>query len=457
MFTLAIAGRTNVGKSTLFNRLCGKALALVKNHRGVSRDRNEAAGSIGSMDFRVIDTAGWEGDSSESSLEHKMTRQSEVAIVEADVCLFMVDGREGVTEMDKMLAQRLRVLGIPTILLINKCEAMRARKGFDNEFYKLGFKVIVPMSVEHNEGMNLLYDALEPYYGKYIEENRDYGEESGDDEPIRVIVLGQPNVGKSTLINRMLEQERLLTSPEAGTTRDSVVIDWRWGGRKIKIVDTAGIRKKYKAGPELEQLAVAKSLWNLNYAHVVVLVLDALEPFGRQDLSLASRVIEEEGRGLVFALNKADLVKDWKKEEQLIKIAVDGNPRILDGVPIVPISAKEGFNLEELMKAVFKVFESWNKRMPTGKLNRWLREVEVEHTPPLFRGRPTRLKYIRQIKTRPPTFVLSTNSPGTLREKTTYSWFLSNRLKKDFDMRDTPIRLVLKKAKNPYDPSIGQK
>ncbi|MDR3078946.1 MAG: ribosome biogenesis GTPase Der [Rickettsiales bacterium] len=457
MFRLALVGKTNVGKSTLFNRLCGRSLAIVNGRRGVSRDRNEAEGHLGPIDFKVVDTAGWEGDSPKASLEERMTRQSEAAMVEADVCLFLVNGREEIDEVDRALAQRLRVLNVPTILVINKCENLRASQGaIGKDFYRLGFEVIVPISAEHGDGMNILYDAIEPYYGEYVERTG-AGEDPqwDDDAPIQVAIIGQPNVGKSTLVNQLISQERLLTGPEAGITRDSIVVERLWENRRINIVDTAGIGKRHKSGSELDQLATARSFMSLDYGQVVVLVVDATAPLDRQDFSLASRVIEE-GRGMVFALNKCDLVKDWKKQEQLLESILERNPSLL-GYPLVPICATEGFNLEKLMEAVAGTFRNWDRRIATSKLNGWLREVEQEHVPPLFRSRPVRLKYISQIKTRPPTFALSTNSPTTLYKGSTYYWFLCNRLKKDFNLSGTPIRLLLRKSDNPYDPGDGKR
>jgi GTP-binding protein len=409
------------------------------------------------MEFTAVDTAGWEDDSSTDSLEKRMTEQSEMAIARADVCLFVVDGLTGVSELDKSLAQRLRVLKAPVILVINKCEGRRAEENIDGEFYRLGFRTIVRLSAEHGEGLNVLYDALEPHQQEYLRKTESLNSlsdpetdgQSGDN-PIQLAILGQPNVGKSTLINRLLGQERLLVGPEVGITRDSIVIDWYYGDQKIKIVDTAGIRKKYRIGPELEKFSVAKSLRALNYAQVVILVLDATEPFERQDLSIASTILEE-GRGIIFALNKWDQIADKNKRLGQIKKALVDGPSFLSGYPIIPISATEGMNLDKLMKMVLRVFKSWNSHLPTGKLNRWLRVVEAENTPPLFRGRPTRLKYISQVKTRPPTFALFTNSPERLQE-TFYYRFLLNRLRTDLDLGLTPVRLLLRKSLNPYGP-----
>ncbi|MDR1425616.1 MAG: ribosome biogenesis GTPase Der [Rickettsiales bacterium] len=456
MLTVAIVGRTSVGKSTLFNRLCGRSIAIVSGQSEVSRDRNESIGHIGPREFLVVDTAGWEDSSSSGSLAQRMREQSEIAIAGADVCLFMVDGRAGLTALDISLGQRLRSFGAAVILVVNKCDGRRTKDTFVDEFYRLGFRPIVCISAEHGEGLNLLYDSLEPHEKEYLERNGNLanpldpkvGEQIDDKSPIQIAILGQPNVGKSTLINHLLGQERLLVGPEAGITRDSIALDWQYGGRKIRIMDTAGIRKKHRAGLDLEKFSVAKSIRALNYAQVVILVLDATKHPEKQVLSLASRV-QEEGRGVLFALNKWDMVTNKNKQLRSITMILNRALPALVGCPIVPISATDGTNLDELMGNALGVFESWSSRISTGRLNRWLRTIGSENPPPLFRGETTRLKYMSQIKTRPPTFALFTNSPERL-EETFYHRFLLNRLRTDFSLGTTPIRLLLRKSSNPY-------
>ncbi len=455
MFTIAIVGRPNVGKSTLFNKLVGKPIAIVNDYAGVTRDRKEAIGNIGPMEFRVIDTAGWSINDGKKEYEKKMVEQTEVAIKEADLCLFVVDYRSGITEIDLTFAEHLRKIKTPVILLANKYDTNK-EPIFDKEYYKLGFNLPIPVSAEHNNGFNLLYDAIEPYYNKYEERIKDIEEvnnidvdEKKEDKPLQIAIVGRPNAGKSTLINQFLGYDRVITGEEAGITRDSIAIDWEYKNRKIKLIDTAGIRKKRNIDENLEKMSVDESMRSIVFAQVVIMMIDATRAFDEQDLSIIS-ILVKEGRGVVFAINKWDMIVDKHKfMNESIKI-IEKNVPELKGCPIVPISALNGHNIDKLMNAVFDVFKDWDKHIPTSKLNQWLRMVEEDHTPPLFRGKTTKLKYITQAKRRPPTFVVFTNSPDRLKS-TNYDRYLVNRLREDFNLKNTLVRILLRKTENPYD------
>ncbi len=455
MFTIAIIGRPNVGKSTLFNKLVGKNLAIVKDYIGVTRDRKEAIGNLGPIEFKIIDTAGWVDNSKNETIEIKMLEQIEKAVKMSDICLFLVDGKNGIHPDDQYLAGKLRQIDKKFILLINKCDNINSDLIFDKEFYRLGFGKPIAISAEHKNEFNLIYDAIEPYYNEYIKkieelENLDDKNDNDDENKfLKLAVIGRPNSGKSTLINRLLGEERVITGEEAGITRDSIAIDWEYNGRKIKLIDTAGIRKKRNINEDLEKFSVEESIRTIKFAQVVLLMIDSSSPFDTQDLSIAS-ILVKEGRGVVFVLNKWDLIEDKHKLiNKAIKVIEENSPE-LKGCPIVPISAKNGTNIDKLMSSVFKVFADWNKYIATSKLNQWLHIIESENPPPLFKGQTTRLKYITQAKIRPPTFVLFTNSPTKL-ENTSYNRFIINRLRKDFNLQNTIVRLILKKSKNPYD------
>jgi GTP-binding protein len=458
MFTIAIIGRPNVGKSTLFNKLVGHSVAIVNDFAGVTRDRKDAVGYLGPLKFKIIDTAGWNTEISKEKLEHRMIEQTEIAIREADLCLFVVE-RAGVSSIDETFARKLRASNIPCILIVNKCDNIKINQGFDREFYKLGFGEPIGISAEHKNGFNFLYDAIEPYYNEYEKKVGDVEEISNgievdkkDDEnkSLQIAIVGRPNSGKSTLINTLLGKERVITGPEAGITRDSIAIDWKYKNKKITLVDTAGIRKKRNIDKDLEQLSVGDSMRSINYAQVVIMVLDANYPFDTQDLAIASILIRE-GRGVVFALNKWDTIDEKNKHNLINSVigVVENNLSEVKGCPVIPISAINGKNIDKLMEAVFLVFKNWDFHISTSKLNQWLRFVETENTPPLYRGKVTKLKYITQAKKRPPTFVLFTNSPDRL-EQTSYSRFLVNKLREDFNLKNTVVRLLLRKAENPY-------
>jgi len=446
MFTVAILGRPNVGKSTLFNRLVGKRLALVAEMPGVTRDRREGEGRIGPLTFRVIDTAGLE-DASDGSIEARMRAQTEAALADADLILMMIDARAGVTPLDAHFARWLRRQPVPVVLLANKCEG-RAGTGGLGEAYGLGLGEPVALSAAHGEGLDELYDHLS-------EAMTDAGlgpDHEAEDEAagavLQLAVVGRPNAGKSTLVNQLLGQDRVITGPEPGLTRDAIGISWNWRGRDVRLIDTAGMRKRARVTAELEKLAVGDALRALDYAQVVVLLFDARMPLERQDLTIARRVVEE-GRALVVAANKWDLVEDRAAARRDIEYKLEESLTQARGVPVVMLSALTGRGVDKLMPAVVSVYERWQTRVSTGELNRWLTEATERHPPPLgHTGRRIRLRYMTQAKTRPPTFVAFTNMPEDLPEA--YVRYLQNGLRETFDMAGVPIRIHLRKPRNPY-------
>ena len=461
-FKVAIIGRPNVGKSTLFNRLVGKKLALVDDTPGVTRDRRLAPGSIGDLEFDVIDTAGLE-EADEESLEGRMREQTEIAIREADVCIFMVDAKTGIVPTDKAFAQLLRKVDKPIVLAANKMEGRASQSGF-YDAYALGFGEPLALSAEHNVGMGELYNALVEAVGEAVafppveQRQEPEAEERADEEaegadlydttkPMRIAVVGRPNAGKSTLINEMLQEERLLTGPEAGITRDSISVDWQWEGRPIKLFDTAGMRKKAKVQEKLEKLSVSDGLRAVQFAEVVIIVLDVTIPFEKQDLQIADLIIRE-GRAPVIALNKWDLIEDRQSALKELHEKAEMHLSQVKGLKVIPISAATGEGLDKLMRAVFEVHKSWNRRIATAPLNRWLEAVQYHHPPPAVSGRRIRLKYVTQAKTRPPTFSVSCSRPEAL--PTSYTRYLVNSLRKEFDLYSVPIRMYMRKGDNPY-------
>jgi len=440
-FAVAILGRSNVGKSTLFNRLVGRRLALVDNTPGVTRDRREGQGRIADLTFKVVDTAGLE-DAAPGSLAGRMQTQTERALADADVAFLVIDAREGVTETDRHFADWLRRSGKPVVLLANKAEG-RAGLPAIGEAYRLGLGDPVPVSAEHGEGLAELYDRLAPF------SRSDDTEAAAAEKPLQLAIVGRPNVGKSTLVNRLIGEDRMLTGPEAGITRDAIAVDWIWSGRRLRLVDTAGLRRKPRVEGKLEQLSVGDALRSIRFAEAVVLVTDALQPLERQDLTIA-RLVEEEGRALVLALNKWDAVEEPAALLKSLHARISTSLPQLHGVAMIPVSALTGFGLDKLMRAISAAGETWKRRIATGDLNRWLEEMQQKHPPPLVTGRRLRLRYITQVNTRPPTFALFASKPSELPDS--YRRYLVNALRRDFDLPGTPIRMMLRKGKNPYAP-----
>lgn len=439
MKRVVIMGRPNVGKSTLFNRLTGSKHALVDDQPGVTRDSREGEGHLGDMEFTVIDTAGLE-EAAKGTLAARMTAQTRDAAKTGDVLLLVVDGKSGIIPADTQFIEEARRSGKPVILVVNKCES-RATLGNVVDAYSLGLGEPVAISAEHGEGMADLFEALMPHI--------DAGDEAEETHApdLQIAVVGRPNAGKSTLINRLLGHERLLTGPEAGITRDAIAVELEYQGQTLKLVDTAGMRKKANVQTKVEKLAVADSLRAIQYAHVVILLVDATAPLEKQDAQIAAHV-EQEGRACVIGVNKWDLVEDPKElMEELRYLAGKHMPYFKD-LPIIPLSAEKGQGLPVLIKACFAVYKLWNERIKTAPLNRWLDRVEQEHAPPMVKGRRLKLKYITQAKARPPTFSLFVSSQGELPEA--YRRYLVNRLREEFDLPGIPIRMNLKKGANPY-------
>lgn len=437
-FTVAIVGRPNVGKSTLFNRLVGRRLALVDDRPGVTRDRREGEGRIGGLPLIVIDTAGLD-DAAPETLAGRMRQQTEAAARAADVILFVIDARAGVTPLDRHFADLLRTLGKPIVLVANKAESATASAGLI-EAFELGLGEPVAISAEHGEGMGDLHDALAKFEGAA----------AGPEAPgksIKVAVVGRPNAGKSTLVNRIIGEDRMLTGPEAGITRDAISVHWQWRGKDFELVDTAGLRRKARVQEKLEKLAVADALRTIRFAEVVVLVVDALSPFEKQDLQIAD-LVEQEGRALVVALDKWDLVPDRQKVRTELNREIARLLPQLAGVALIPVSGLTGEGVDKLLEAVVASHATWNRRVGTSRLNRWLVEMVERHPPPAVSGRRIRLRYLTQSKARPPTFVVFCSRPEAL--PAAYTRYLVNAIRKDFDLPGTPIRLILRKGDNPF-------
>ena len=438
MKSVAIVGRTNVGKSTLFNRLCGRRLAIVHDRAGVTRDRKEGDATIKDISFRVIDTAGLEET---TSLAAAMWDQTEIAIQEADIVLMVVDARAEVTRLDTRLAGLLRRQKKPIFLIANKCEG-RAQEHMLGEFYGLGLGEPLPVSAEHALGMDKLYALLKPLCPK--EEKT----EEAPNRPLKLAIVGRPNVGKSTLINKLVGKERLLTGPEAGVTRDSITLPWVWKDNQILLTDTAGLRKHGKVSDDLEKISAADTRNQIDFAEVVILVLDANQPMERQDLMIASRVLEE-GRCLVIALNKWDTIKNPKAALNELKYKMEESLQQVKGLPVVTVSAKTGFGLDPMMTAVFQVYKLWNKRVPTHKMNDFLKQMTEAHPTPVARnGRRIPMKYMTEVSVRPPTFVIFSSNPDQL--PNSYLRYLSNGIREKFGLKGVPIRIHMRKRENPY-------
>ncbi|WP_371227000.1 ribosome biogenesis GTPase Der [Roseovarius sp. 2305UL8-3] len=464
-FTLAIVGRPNVGKSTLFNRLVGKRIALVDDQPGVTRDLREGEGKLGDLRFTVIDTAGLE-EATDASLQGRMRKLTERAVDMADICLFMIDARTGVTPTDQIFADILRKRSEHVILAANKAEGNAADAGVI-EAYSLGLGEPIRMSAEHNEGLNDLYSQLMPLADDYAKRaaaeapETDITIEDGEDiegltyrqptaaRPLQVAVVGRPNAGKSTLINKILGEDRLLTGPEAGITRDAISLSMDWDGLPVRIFDTAGMRKKAKVQDKLEKLSVGDGLRAVKFAEVVVVLLDAAIPFEQQDLRIAD-LAEREGRAVVVAVNKWDVEDNKQEKLRDLREAFERLLPQLRGAPLITVSAKTGRGLDRLRAAVERAYEVWNRRVSTAHLNRWLAGMLEAHPPPAPGGKRIKLRYMTQAKTRPPGFVVMCSNPEKMAES--YSRYLVNGLREDFDMPGTPIRLYMRSQadKNPY-------
>ena len=440
MATVAIVGRPNVGKSTLFNRLVGQKLALVDDRPGVTRDRREGEANLAGLSFRIIDTAGLE-EAEAGSLSDRMQRQTEAAIDEADLVLFLMDARAGVIPDDQTFAELVRRADKPVILLANKAEGRGGLSGAYDAF-SLGLGDPVPISAEHGEGLRDLFDALLPLIGD------EDGERDGREKPLKVAIVGRPNAGKSTLVNRMLGEDRMLTGPEAGITRDTISLEWRWRDHPVRLFDTAGLRKRARVEDKLEKLSVADALRAVRFAEVVVVLLDATIPFEKQDLTIVD-LIESEGRALVLGLNKWDLVAD---QPGLLKELREEATRLLAqvrGVPVVPLSGLAGEGIDRLMAAVVEAAETWSRRISTARLNAWLEEALAAHAPPAVSGRRIKIRYMTQVKARPPHFALFGNQLDALPRS--YTRYLVNGLRDVFDLPGVPIRLSFRTGKNPFE------
>ncbi len=442
--TVAIVGRPNVGKSTLFNRLVGKRLALVDDRPGVTRDRREGEAKLLGLDFRLIDTAGFE-DEDAHTLPGRMRKQTEAAVRDADAALFMVDARQGVTPLDEEIGRWLRAESTPVVLVANKAEGNAGEAGILDAF-RLGLGEPVAISAEHGEGVADLFEALQPLVERpAVSEEESLADEGG---PLKLAIVGRPNAGKSTLVNTMVGEERMITGPEAGITRDSISMDWEWEGRPVRLVDTAGLRKRAKVEDKLERLSAADTKRALDYAEVVVLLLDATRGLESQDLRIANQVIEE-GRALIIAVNKWDVAENASSLFNGIKGALSEGLAQLRDVPLLTVSAKTGKGIDTILKVAFELRDAWSRRVPTGELNRWFEAAIEANPPPAPKGRRIKLRYITQVKARPPSFVVFGNRLEELPES--YRRYLLNAMRRDLDLGPVPLRLDFRGRSNPFD------
>jgi GTPase len=443
---VVILGRPNVGKSTLFNRLVGKRLALVDDQPGVTRDRREGKAQLFDLEFTVIDTAGLE-EAEAGSLSDRMRAQSRAAVEGASAALFVVDARDGLTEADRYFGRWLRQeAGVPIILVTNKCEGRVSDAGM-MEAFELGLGDPVPMSAEHGLGLADLFDALAPILPN--PEDAEPAEPRGEDAegPLKLAIVGRPNAGKSTLINRLIGENRLLTGPEAGITRDAITIPWTWNGREVELIDTAGMRRKSKVVEKLEKLAVADARHAVDFAEVIVLLLDATLGLEAQDLRIADMVLQE-GRALIVAINKWDSAEDQSRLFNGIKKALDEGLAQVKGVPLLTVSALTGKGLDTLMEVAFETRERWSRRVPTAALNRWFEAAQERNPPPAPGGRRIKMRYITQARNRPPTFIVFGTRLDELPES--YNRYLVNSLRDDLDLKGLPIRINMRSSKNPF-------
>jgi GTP-binding protein len=444
--TVAIVGRPNVGKSTLFNRLVGKRVALVDDRPGVTRDRREGDGRLLDLEFRVIDTAGFE-DEDAQSLPGRMRAQTEAAVREADVALFLIDAREGLTPLDEEIARWLRSEATPVVVAANKAEG-RAGEAGRMEAFALGFGEPFALSAEHGEGLVDLFDTLRPFIDRPEGEEAPPEDEEREDGPLKLAIVGRPNAGKSTLVNKMLGEERMITGPEAGITRDSIAIEWNWNDKPVRLIDTAGLRKKAKVDDKLEKLSAMDTRRAIDFAEVVVILLDATRGLESQDLRIADQVLEE-GRALIVALNKWDVAEHASSLFNGVKAALEEGLSQLKGVPVLTISGKTGKGIDQLLSAAFEVRENWSRRVTTGELNRWFEKAIETNPPPAPGGKRIKLRYITQVKTRPPSFVAFGTRVDQLPKS--YERYLLNSMRRDLKLGPVPLRLTLRAPKNPFD------
>ena len=446
---VAIIGRPNVGKSTLFNRLVGKKLALVDDRPGVTRDRREGDAELLGLDFRIIDTAGFEEDDPQS-LPGRMRAQTEAAVNSADVALFVIDARAGVVPLDEEIGRWLRGSKTPVVLLANKAEGRASENGI-LESYSLGFGDPIAFSAEHGEGLSELFSALLPHLERDEIEEEEFDEESPD-APLKLAIVGRPNAGKSTLVNKMLGEDRMITGPEAGITRDSISIDWNWRDgegrdRQVRLIDTAGLRKKSKVDDKLEKLSAADTRHAIDFAEVVVLLLDATRGLEAQDLRIADQIFSE-GRAMIIALNKWDTVENGAPLYQGVRAALDEGFAQVKGVPLLTLSAATGKAIDTLLQVAFETREAWSKRVTTGTLNRWFETAIEKNPPPAPGGKRIKLRYVTQIKTRPPSFVIFGTRVDELPES--YRRYLVNGIRRELGFGAVPVRLTLRAPKNPF-------
>ena len=442
---VAIIGRPNVGKSTLFNRLVGKKLALVDDLPGVTRDRREGDAHLLGLDFRVVDTAGYE-DQDAVTLPGRMRQQTEAAVRQADVALFLIDARAGIVPLDEEIARWLRSATTPVVLVANKAEGRAGEAGI-LESLALGFGDPVQLSAEHGEGVADLFEALLPHLEGKAEEPAEEDDESPD-APLKLAIVGRPNAGKSTLVNRMLGEDRMITGPEAGITRDSIAVDWQWQGRQVRLIDTAGMRKRAKVQDKLEKMSVSDAMHAVDFAEVVVLLLDATRGLEVQDLRIADKVLEE-GRALVIALNKWDIAENPSALFNGVKAALEDGLSQVKGVAVMTVSAATGKGIDQLLDVAFKTREAWSKRVGTGELNRWFERAIEANPPPAPGGKRIKLRYVTQAKTRPPGFVIFGTRVDQLPDS--YQRYLINGMRRELGFGGIPLRLTLRAPKNPFD------